>query len=98
MFTTLLTAKSEAQLSSLLLAFQTFLKSPRAVSFDGRNVTAESSCFKDVPAPDLTPGTGRHSCVLGNAVFEDEHVGLALPGAKISSAPLFYWHPHTNKL
>lgn len=55
-FTTLLTAKSEAQLSSLLLAFQTFLESPRAVSFDGRNVTAESSCFKDVPAPDLTPG------------------------------------------
>ncbi|XP_042720358.1 uncharacterized protein LOC122176123 isoform X3 [Lagopus leucura] len=55
-FTTLLTAKSEAQLSSLLLAFQTFLESPRAVSFDERNITAESSCFKDIPAPDLTPG------------------------------------------
>ncbi|OXB70828.1 UNVERIFIED_CONTAM: hypothetical protein H355_001320 [Colinus virginianus] len=54
-FTTLLTAKSEAQLSSLLLAFQTFLESPRAVSFDGTNITAESSCFKDVPQPDMTP-------------------------------------------
>ncbi|XP_042691309.1 uncharacterized protein LOC122169313 [Centrocercus urophasianus] len=55
-FTTLLTAKSEAQLSSLLLAFQTFLESPRALRFDERNITAESSCFKDIPAPDLTPG------------------------------------------
>uniref|UniRef100_A0A8B9IGK7 LTD domain-containing protein n=1 Tax=Anser cygnoides TaxID=8845 RepID=A0A8B9IGK7_ANSCY len=55
-FTTLLTAKSEDQLSSLLLAFNTFLESPRVVSFDRRNITAESSCFKDINVPDLPPG------------------------------------------
>eukprot|EP00075_Anas_platyrhynchos_P002907 XP_005025964.2 uncharacterized protein LOC101800187 [Anas platyrhynchos] len=56
LFTTLLTAKSEDQLSSLLLAFNTFLESPRVVSFDRRNITAESSCFKDINVPDLPPG------------------------------------------
>ncbi|KAF1537575.1 hypothetical protein FQV20_0013663, partial [Eudyptula albosignata] len=55
-FTTLLTAKSEDQLSSLLLAFKTFLETPRLVSFDRRNITAESSCFKDINVPDLSPG------------------------------------------
>ncbi|XP_065500927.1 uncharacterized protein LOC135994349 isoform X1 [Caloenas nicobarica] len=55
-FTTLLTAKSEDQLSSLLLAFKTFLETPRVVSFDRRNITAESSCFKDINVPDLPPG------------------------------------------
>ncbi|XP_074961961.1 uncharacterized protein LOC142062812 isoform X1 [Phalacrocorax aristotelis] len=55
-FTTLLTAKSEDQMSSLLLAFKTFLETPRLVSFDRRNITAESSCFKDVNVPDLPPG------------------------------------------
>ncbi|KAM6054679.1 uncharacterized protein VSU04_010845 isoform 2-T2 [Chlamydotis macqueenii] len=56
MFTTLLTAKSEGQLSSLLLAFKTFLETPSLVSFDRGNITVESSCFKDINAPDLAPG------------------------------------------
>lgn len=60
-FTTLLTAKSEDQLSSLLLAFRTFLETPRLLSFDRGNITAESSCFKDIHVPDLPPGT---SCGL----------------------------------
>ncbi|XP_014814167.1 PREDICTED: uncharacterized protein LOC106897803 isoform X2 [Calidris pugnax] len=55
-FTTLLTAKSEDQLSSLLLAFKTFLETPRLVSFDRRNITVESSCFKDFNVPELLPG------------------------------------------
>ncbi|XP_054699285.1 uncharacterized protein LOC129213385 isoform X1 [Grus americana] len=55
-FTTLLTAKSEDQLSSLLLAFKTFLERPRLVSFNKRNITAEISCFKDINMPDLPPG------------------------------------------
>ncbi|XP_074014867.1 uncharacterized protein [Numenius arquata] len=55
-FTTLLTAKSEDQLSSLLLAFKTFLETPRLVSFDRRNITVESSCFKDINVPELPPG------------------------------------------
>nr|XP_013795383.1 PREDICTED: uncharacterized protein LOC106482364 isoform X1 [Apteryx mantelli mantelli]XP_013795384.1 PREDICTED: uncharacterized protein LOC106482364 isoform X2 [Apteryx mantelli mantelli] len=54
-FTTLLTARSEDQLSSLLLAFKTFLESPRVLSFDGRNITAETSCFKDINEPELPP-------------------------------------------
>lgn len=66
MFTALLTAKSEDQLSSLLLAFKTFLETPRLVSFDRRNITAESSCFKDINVPDLPPGTRHHSCRLGD--------------------------------
>ncbi|XP_040446634.1 uncharacterized protein LOC121086673 [Falco naumanni] len=55
-FTTLLTAKSEDELSSLLLAFKTFLETPRLLSFDRRNITAESSCSKDINVPDLPPG------------------------------------------
>lgn len=55
-FTTLLTAKSEDQLSSLLLAFKTFLETPGLVSFDRRNITVESSCFNDTRVPDLPPG------------------------------------------
>ncbi|XP_068276378.1 uncharacterized protein [Nyctibius grandis] len=55
-FTTLLTAKSEDQLSSLLLAFQAFLETPSLGSFDRRNITAERSCFKDSDVPDLPPG------------------------------------------
>ncbi|XP_010009448.1 PREDICTED: uncharacterized protein LOC104403104 [Nestor notabilis] len=54
-FTTLLNAKSEDQLNSLLLAFRTFLETPRLVSFGRRNITAESSCFKDIDVPDLPP-------------------------------------------
>ncbi|XP_064376726.1 uncharacterized protein LOC112983371 [Dromaius novaehollandiae] len=54
-FTTLLTARSEDQLSSLLLALKTFLESPRVLSVDGRNITAESSCFKDINEPELPP-------------------------------------------
>lgn len=68
MFTTLLTAKSEDQLSSLLLAFKTFLETPRLVSFGRRNITAESSCFKDVNASGLPPGTDHHSCRLGGTM------------------------------
>ena len=68
MFTTLLTAKSEDQLSSLLLAFKTFLEMPRLVSFDRRNITAESSCFKDINVPDLPSGTCHLSCRLGDTM------------------------------
>ncbi|XP_010224590.1 PREDICTED: uncharacterized protein LOC104578724, partial [Tinamus guttatus] len=55
-FSALLTARSEDQLSSLLLDFRTFLESPRVLSFDGKNITAESSCFKDMNASELPPG------------------------------------------
>ncbi|XP_074697378.1 uncharacterized protein LOC141930445 isoform X1 [Strix aluco] len=55
-FTTLLTAKSEDQLSSLLLAFKTFLETPRLAHFDRMNITAESSCFNDINVPDFPPG------------------------------------------
>lgn len=68
MFTTLLTAKSEDQLSSLLLAFKTLLETPRGGSFDRRNITVESSCFKDINVPDLPPGTSHNSCRLGDTM------------------------------
>ncbi|XP_050173787.1 uncharacterized protein LOC126641301 [Myiozetetes cayanensis] len=55
-FSTLLTARSEEQLSSFLLAFNTSLETPGVVSFGGRNVTVGSSCFKDINTPDLPPG------------------------------------------
>lgn len=67
-FTTLLTAKSEDQLSRLLLAFKTFLETPRVLSFDRRNITAESSCFKDLNVPDSPPGTSHNSCRLGDTM------------------------------
>ncbi|XP_068765233.1 uncharacterized protein [Struthio camelus] len=59
-FTTLLNARSEDQLSSLLLAFKTFLESPRVLSFDRRNITAGSSCFKDINVPESPPGVPSH--------------------------------------
>lgn len=68
MFTTLLTARSEEQLSSILLAFSTFLETPRVVSFDGRNITAERSCLRDINVLDLPPGTGDHFCRMGDTV------------------------------
>lgn len=94
LFTTLLTAKSEDQLSSLLLAFNTFLESPRVVSFDRRNITAESSCFKDINVPDLPPGTGHHSCMLRDTVFEGGRVDLA-PQSREVCIPAF---PYLTKI
>ncbi|RMC17927.1 hypothetical protein DUI87_05596 [Hirundo rustica rustica] len=55
-FTTLLTARSEEQLSSILLAFSTFLETPRVVNFDGRNITAERSCLRDMNVLNLPSG------------------------------------------
>ncbi|XP_063270194.1 uncharacterized protein LOC134559406 [Prinia subflava] len=55
-FTTLLTARSEEQLNSILLAFNTFLETPRVVNFDGRNITAERSCLRDMNVLNLPPG------------------------------------------
>lgn len=68
MFTTLLTARSEEQLSSVLLAFNTFLETPGLVSFDGRNITVERSCLRDVNVLDLPPGTGDDFCRMGDPV------------------------------
>ncbi|XP_031981993.1 uncharacterized protein LOC116452021 isoform X1 [Corvus moneduloides] len=54
-FTALLTARSEEQLSSILLAFSTFLETPRVVSFGGRNITTGRSCLRDMNVPPGVP-------------------------------------------
>ncbi|KAM6249820.1 uncharacterized protein LJ264_009628 isoform 1-T2 [Porphyrio hochstetteri] len=93
-FTTLLTAKSEDQLSSLLLAFKTFLERPRLRSFDRRNITAESSCFKDINVPDLPPeiprGTENPSAQVAKLLINEVNPDNPGGGEDAEYIELFY--------
>lgn len=58
-FTSLLTARSEDQLSSQLQAYSVFLEIKEAIDFGGWNGTVTRNCSVDMP--ETSPGTCDHS-------------------------------------